>query len=502
MNEMPRHSLPLRSIAMCHSAQWRFLMQEVVKRMKRDYGAAVHIYVLQKHGMKFYQPAAASGAIDSVQICSLISDGAQALARQPIEELRAKALENEKRYGVTYNEIMMTDRHIGRGFSLLAPNFPRSLQSENTDYWRIVQKFNDDFAFWENEILTKNVDLILFPQKIASVVARKLNVPTRNLTRSRIGNLFHWSREGEFIEFPEVVERMPATPLPPKPIEVKTYDQYEVSKRMTVAGFSYRHAVRLAGLWTLKVLTQRAIGRTAGYRWYDMVRYHFDMPRQWRELKGLPLKSLEDMRDKPFLFFTLQEEPEMSLSWQSPESLAQIAYLWQLARDLPAGFTLAVKEHVYAVGRRPQGFYKHLLDFKNVVILDPLLPGPDVIRASRAVSTISSTAGFEAAWMGKPVISFGLHNIYNFLDHVFVAHQSASLAPLLHKVLVEGIDTDKAEKDGRRFHQAFKDLSFDIGQENMYKPEEFDPSNLATICRHLAVSVGLSPVPAEAEAAA
>src|SRR5690349_10584365 len=202
MNEMSRHSLLLRSIAMCHSPQWRFLMLEVVKRMKRDYGAGVHVYVFQKQGVKFYQSSVTSGAIDSVQICSLISDGAQAPVRQPVEELRAKALENEERYGVTYNEIMMTDRHIGRGFSLLAPNFPRSLQSENTDYWRIVQKFNDDFAFWENEILTKNVDLILFPQKIASVVARKLNVATRNLTRSRIGNLFHWSREGEFIEFP------------------------------------------------------------------------------------------------------------------------------------------------------------------------------------------------------------------------------------------------------------------------------------------------------------
>jgi hypothetical protein len=499
---MPRHSRPLRGIAMCHSAQWRFLMLEIVKRMKRDYGAAVHLYVFQQQGMKFYASAVTSGTIDSVQICSLISDGAQAPLTRPIEQLRVKALENEERYGVTYNEIMMTDRHIGRGFSLLAPKFPRSLQSENTDYWRIVQKFNDDFAFWENEIRSKTIDLIVFPQKIASVVARKLNVPTRNLTRSRIGNLFHWSREGEFTEFPEVSERTPATPLPPKPIEVKTYDQYEVNKRATVAGFSYHNAILRAGLWTLKYMAQRGSGRTSGYRWYDTVKHYLGIPRQWRELQGLPLKSLEDMRDKPFLFFTLQEEPETSLSWQSPESLTQIAYLWQLARDLPAGFMLAVKEHVYGVGRRPPGFYKHLLDFKNVVILDPLLRGPDVIRASKAVATVSSTAGFEAAWMGKPVISFGLHNIYSFLDHVFIANQSASLAPLLHKVLVEGIDADKAEKDGRRFHQAFKDLSFEIGQDNMYKPEEFDPSNLATICRHLAVSVGLNPVAAEAGAVA
>ena len=71
----------------------------------------------------------------------------------------------------------------------------------------------------------------------------------------------------------------------------------------------------------------------------------------------------------------------------------------------------------------------------------------------------------------------------------------ATLKTLLSRLHKKGAVS--TQKDGRRFHQAFVDLSFEIGQPNMYKPEEFDPSNLATICRHLAASIGLAPIEAD-----
>jgi hypothetical protein len=484
MNEMPRHSRPLRSIAMCHSPQWRFLMLEIVKRLKRDYGASVHTYVFQKQGMKFYEPALASGAIDSVQICSLISDGAQVPRTQPIEQLRAKALENEERYGVTYNEIMMTDRHIGRGFSLLAPKFPRSLQSENTDYWRIVQKFNDDFAFWENEFCSKRIDTMIFPQKIPAVVARSLGVPTRNLTRTRIGNLFHWSENGEFTELPRLEAQMAKVPAGQPAVELKAYSQYETNRKIAIANFGRVQALRNVAHWTARYLAQRAIGRTSGYQWKSTARHYLDLPSQWRELRKLQPGTLDDLKGLPFVFFVLQEEPELSLSWQSPESWPQLAYLWQIARDLPAGTKLAVKEHIYAVGRRPSGFYRQVMDFKNVVLLDPLLPGADVVRASSAVATITSTAGFEAAWIGKPVISLSQHSLYNFLEHVRLPDvEPGGMRAVLNDIFSSRIDLKKAVEDGARFHKALLDVSFDIGSYDMNKPVEFEKERLETLVK-------------------
>ena len=53
--------------------------------------------------------------------------------------------------------------------------------------------------------------------------------------------------------------------------------------------------------------------------------------------------------------------------------------------------------------------------------------GPDVIAASDAVVTITGTAGLEGVVMGKPVITFGQHNSYNFLEHVSVVTEESQL---------------------------------------------------------------------------
>lgn len=466
---------PPRSVALCHSPQWRFLMLEVLRRFKQRYGCAIHVYVLAEAGVEFYAKHAEPGLVDSVTIRKLISDGAQTPFEGDHEALADTARAIEHRYGTTYNEIMMTDRHIGRGFSLLAPGFPRSRQSESTTYGSILSNFNADFSFWEKEFDDKKIDLMIFPQKIPAVVARQRNVPTRNFTRTRIGELFHWSHNGEFIELPALAARTAATEDPGAPVELRVYGQYEINKRNTVAGFSYGRAIRNACQWTVQYLLQRLSGRTSGYTWADTARYHLQIPSQWREMRALNLATASDLAKAPYVFFTLQEEPEMSLSWQSPESWPQIAYLWQFARDLPAGVRLAVKEHVYAIGRRPKGFYRHLADFKNVLLVDPLLPGPEVVRGAAAVATITSTAGFEAAWIGKPVISLSRHSLYNFLDHVWQPDiHPRGLRGVFDEIFEGKFDPRKAAIDGARFHKALAEMSFDIGSYDMSKPEQFE----------------------------
>ena len=251
MNELSRPLRPLRSVALCHSPQWTFLILGMLRELKRKYGTVIHIYVFSDQTIKFYAKHAEPGLIDSIQVCKLISDGAQRAFAGDRDALEAEARRIEKRYGVTYNEIMMTDRHIGRGFSLLAPNFPRSLQSEAAGYEGILQKFNEDFAFWDNEFRSKRFDTMIFPQKIPGVVARALGVPTRNLTRTRIGNLFHWSENGEFIELPRLEARTAAVPPGQPPVELKVYSQYETNRQIAIANFGRLQALRNVAHWTV-----------------------------------------------------------------------------------------------------------------------------------------------------------------------------------------------------------------------------------------------------------
>ena len=57
-------------------------------------------------------------------------------------------------------------------------------------------------------------------------------------------------------------------------------------------------------------------------------------------------------------------------------------------RALPAGVKLAVKEHVTAVGRRPDDFYGQIAEFKNVVMLDPFELGLACTKAAAVTVTI------------------------------------------------------------------------------------------------------------------
>jgi hypothetical protein len=491
------NSNPPRSVAFCHSPQWRFQMLEVMRALKARNGCSIHVYVLSDQGTKFYAKHAEAGLIDSISVRKLISDGAQAKFDGDMRALMERAREIERRFRITYNEIMMTDRHIGRGFSLMAPNFPRSRQSESATYDSVVQGLTADFEYWENEFHAKRIDLVIFPQKIPSVVARKLGIPTRNFTRSRIGNLFHWSHNGEFIELPHLAARTAATPEADKPIEVRLYDQYAINKRIALKNFGYLRAMRNVCEWTAKYALQRLNRRTSGYTWASTAWHNFQVPLQWREIRRLKHASMADLAATPYVFFTLQEEPEMSLSWQSPESLPQISYLWQFARDLPAGYKLAVKEHIFGIGRRPVGFYRHIADFKNVVLVDPLLPGIDVIRGAAAVATITSTAGFEAAWIGKPVISLSRHNLYNFLDHVWQPDlHPGGLQGAFDEILDGRFDSAKAARDGARFFRALSELSFDIGDYDMAKPESFSAAAMAKAVQALEESLDVSEVSA------
>ena len=79
------------------------------------------------------------------------------------------------------------------------------------------------------------------------------------------------------------------------------------------------------------------------------------------------LPSLEDLEGKRFIFFPLSTEPE-SLQMLSPEYFYQLAFITSIARDLPVGVYLVVKEHLAAVGRRPKDFYGQIMEFKNVIV--------------------------------------------------------------------------------------------------------------------------------------
>jgi hypothetical protein len=71
------------------------------------------------------------------------------------------------------------------------------------------------------------------------------------------------------------------------------------------------------------------------------------------------------------------------------------------------GWELVVKEHFYMRGQRRLGFYRELRSIPNLRLVPFAVPTNQLILDAELVSVISSTAGLEAALMGKPVLMFG-----------------------------------------------------------------------------------------------
>ena len=126
--------------------------------------------------------------------------------------------------------------------------------------------------------------------------------------------------------------------------------------------------------------------------------------------------------DKPLIYFPLQEEPERGVLIQAPNYTNQIEVITNIAKSLPTGYELYVKEHPGNVFRewRSVSDYKKIMKLPNVRLIHPSVKSKDVIEKSSLVIVISSTTGLEAAFYNKPSI------IFADLDY--------SILPSVHKI--------------------------------------------------------------------
>jgi hypothetical protein len=152
-----------------------------------------------------------------------------------------------------------------------------------------------------------------------------------------------------------------------------------------------------------------------GTRGFLRKRSAIDLIREsWRRfaagrdaLRGRGFEIPEGHRDSPFVLFPLHVEPEASIMVCAPYAANQLALVEDLARAMPPGFSLLVKEHAAMVGARPPGFYDRIRAMPDVVLVSPWADSYALIRRAALVATITGTAGWEAMLLGKPVIVFG-----------------------------------------------------------------------------------------------
>lgn len=181
---------------------------------------------------------------------------------------------------------------------------------------------------------------------------------------------------------------------------------------------------------------------------YNALKPHLYLyDRVSRKLRNLV--GVDDLYDsyepeKPFAFYALHFEPELSVLLLSKET-DQRVIIRALSGALPEGMLLYVKEHPHMTPYRTRAYYKDLKKMTNVRLLRPELSSFEIMRSARLVSTITGAAGWEAALLGAPVLTFG-NVFYNALPSVGHVDDMRALPALVRETLKRPVPREEAER--------------------------------------------------------
>jgi capsule polysaccharide modification protein KpsS len=117
--------------------------------------------------------------------------------------------------------------------------------------------------------------------------------------------------------------------------------------------------------------------------------------------------SLKELNiSEPFIFFPLHVYPEGSFVLNAPYFTNQLEIIKHISKSIPINYTLVVKEHpvMSMRGWRELSFYDEIINLPNVKLLSSLIPSDEILKKMKLIITITSTAGLEAAFYGKPSI--------------------------------------------------------------------------------------------------
>ena len=394
----------------------------------------------------------------------------------------------ERRFGKTIaRELLLTDRHLGRGFMTAGLGHPKSrtaaVATLDLKHEAIVEQFDFVDRLFEShppKFVVSYYGGGGITQKPIAMICRERGVPFRALCPARFGDLMYWAHD-EMEGCPELVELLgrKAPRLDDAEIDAMR-DMLKPSGLATnsAALANLRNSIRLTTVIkrSIRLILQRWYGL---YRGYDLARtgylissqlaQMFRARRHSRLLDKYAVRDLSRLPDRKIVYFPLQQEPEASTLTLSPRHSNQIATVVELGLSLPSDAVLVVKEHIWQIGRRPDGFFEALLEIPNLVLVHPEASSLEIIHRASLVCTISSSAGYEATALGRNVGFFWETSPLRNIEHVRIFTRFAGIEELPD--ILDDDDEASARRranDGAVFLKRLRDYCMDLESLNFH----------------------------------
>ncbi len=203
---------------------------------------------------------------------------------------------------------------------------------------------------------------------------------------------------------------------------------------------------------------------------------------------------LDERPTRPFVFYPLHYEPEATTLVHGSFFENQVETIRNLARSMPIGWDLVVKEHFYMRGLRRLGVYHQLRRIPNVRLVPFSVPTNSLIQDAQVVAVIASTVGLEASLIGKPVVMFGDYP-WDYAPTVHKVGRLQELPALLRRAAE--VPLGPAHPDVRAFAASW-DAALPVGKH--YRTRAYDwleEDNVRAIA-HALEAAGRERVPVSA----
>jgi len=151
--------------------------------------------------------------------------------------------------------------------------------------------------------------------------------------------------------------------------------------------------------------------------------------------------------NEKFIYFPLSVDEERNLLLAAPYYTNQLEVLRHIAKSLPIGYKLYVKENPAQRGRywRKISKYKDMMAIPNVCLFHPDIPAESFFEKCSLVITIGGSSGLDAAFYEKPSIVFSDLG-YSILPSVSRLNSIEELPKTIRESLEKKVNAEDLDK--------------------------------------------------------
>lgn len=334
----------------------------------------------------------------------------------------------DEKYGTgTVGEVITADRRIGVGLvrgGLTRPDGIADIIKKNSN--SIDEYIVNLFKYLEELFDEKKIDMVFCyavagaPAVALAHICKQRNIPFKRFTLTRIDNrvildkdykgrlqqiVNKYKSEDEvnrdlIDEASSYLRAYRNKPLKP------SYEEYNFKNVVKNKFFkTFSVTVIYSILLPIKFLLPQDLSIRLSY--IGLKRKIFSTFVEFRKIFVSFVDWKKTLPNQEFFYYPLHVDPEASTMVMSPLHTDQLAVIETLAKSLPPGAVLVVKEHLPMLGKRPRGFYRKISFIPRVVLISPYYNSHELITKSEGVVVIAGTAALEALLLKKPLIVIG-----------------------------------------------------------------------------------------------